>query len=155
MLRPLAHEHRPSVAHHQPSLGATQQFAYRPRIKPYETTISDLRRQFDTYTGLLRINLESYTALQVSVISTLQERPSDSNPIPATVYPLPQAPFDTPHNSDPGHFPFYAVRRGRTTGIFNCWADCHRSIHRTANEYRGFHNIDDALEYINQAPLSS
>jgi hypothetical protein len=123
-------------------------------LPQHETTISALKQQFETHTGLVKIKLESYTALQLSIISTLQEQQATSDPVPATAYPLPQVPFDMPHNSRQGRFPFYAVRRGRTTGIFNCWTDCHRSIHRTANEYRGFHNLGDATEYINQTPRS-
>ena len=124
-------------------------------LPQHETTISALRQQFDAHIRFLRINLESYIALQLSIANALHEQQPSSDPVQATAYPIPPAPFDTPHTSRQGRFPFYAVRRGRTTGIFNCWADCHRSVNRTSNEYRGFHNIDDALNYINQAPLSS
>jgi hypothetical protein len=124
-------------------------------LPQHENTISALRQQIKTLIGLLRINLESYTAPQLSIISTLQEQQATSDPVPATADPLPQAPFDTPHNSHQGRFPFYAVRRGRTTGTFECWVDCHRSIYRTADEYRGFHNLDDATEYFIMAPVQS
>ncbi len=124
-------------------------------LPQHETTISALRQQFDAHIRFLRINLESYIALQLSIANALHEQQSSSDPVQATAYPIPPAPFDTPHTSRQGRFPFYAVRRGRTPGIFNCWADCHRSVDRTPNEYCGFHNIDDALNYINQAPLSS
>ena len=123
-------------------------------LPQHETTISALRQQFEAHIRFLRINLESYIALQLSITDALQEQQPLSDPVQAIAYPLPPAPFDTPHTSRQGRFPFYAVRRGRTTGIFNCWADCHRSVNRISNEYRGFHNIDDALKYINQAPLS-
>jgi hypothetical protein len=96
--------------------------------------------------------LESYTALQLSIISALHESPTDL--IQATAVLLPQPPFDTPASSHQGRFALYAVRRGRTTGLFNSWDDCHRSVNRTSNEYRGFDNIDDALAYINQPARS-
>jgi hypothetical protein len=115
-------------------------------LPQHETTISALRQQFEAHISFLRINLESYIALQLSVTNARQEQQPSSDPVQAIAYPLLPAPFDTPHTSRQGRFPFYAVRRGRTTGIFNCWADCHRSVNRTSNEYRGFHNIDDALE---------
>ena len=118
----------------------------------HDTTISALRQQFEAHIGFLRINLESYTALQLSIISALHESPTDL--IQATAVLLPQPPFDTPASSHQGRFAFYAVRRGRTTGLFNSWDDCHRSVNRTSNEYRGFNNIDDALAYINQPARS-
>ncbi len=124
-------------------------------LPQHETTISALRQQFEAHIRFLCINLESYIALQLSIANALQEQQPSSDPVQATAFPIPPAPFDTPHISRQGRFAFCAVRRGRTTGIFNCWADCHRSVNRTSNEYRGFHNIDDALDYINQAPLSS
>ena len=122
-------------------------------LPQHETTISALRQEFEAHVSFLRINLESYIALQVSIIRALEEQQGPSYPILASACPLPLSPFDPPRNSRQGRFLFYAVRKGRTTGIFNCWADCHRSVNRTANEYRGFHNIDEALVYINQAPL--
>jgi hypothetical protein len=121
-------------------------------LPQHETTISALRQQFEAHISFLRIKLESYIALQLSLIGSLEEQEAPLYPILGTAVPLPLSPFDTPRNSRQGRFLFYAVRRGRTTGIFNCWADCHRSVNRTANEYRGFCNIDDALEYINQSP---
>jgi hypothetical protein len=119
-------------------------------LPQHETTISALRQQFEAHISFL---LHQPRILQFSIIGALEEQQSPSDPVQATAFPLPQAPFDTPHNSRQGRFPFYAVRRGRTTGIYNCWADCNRSVNRTANEYRGFYNIHDALEYINQTPL--
>ena len=124
-------------------------------LPQHETTISALRQEFEAHVSFLRINLESYIALQLSVTNALHEHQPSPDPVQAIAYPLPPAPFDTTRASRTGRFAFYAVRRGRTTGIFNCWADCHRSVNRTSNQYRGFHNIDDALEYLNQAPLSS
>ncbi len=86
----------------------------------HETTISTLRQEFEAHVSFLRINLESYIALQVSIIRALEEQQGPSYPILATSCPLPPSPFDTPCNSRQGHFLFYAVRKGRITGIFNC-----------------------------------
>jgi hypothetical protein len=47
-------------------------------------------------------------------------------------------------------FPSTQCTEEQTTGIFNTWVDCHRSICRTPNKYRGSHTIDEAIEYINQ-----
>jgi hypothetical protein len=89
-------------------------------LPQHETTISALRQQFEAHIRFLRINLESYIALQRSITDARQEQQPPSDPVQATACPLPPAPFDTPHISRQGRFPFYAVRRGRTTGIFNC-----------------------------------
>ena len=122
-------------------------------LPQHETTIFTLRQQFEAHIRFLRINLESYIALQLSITNSLQEQPPLSDPVQAIAYPLPPVPFDTPLTSRQGRFPFYAVRRGRTTGVFNCWADCHRSVDRISNEYRGFHTLDQAVAYISQRPL--
>ncbi len=110
-------------------------------VPQHETTISALRQEFEAHVSFLRIILESYIALQLSIIRALEEQQGPSYPILAPACPLPPALFDTPRNSRQGRFLFYAVRKGQTTGIVNCWADCHRSVNRTPNECRGFHNI--------------
>ncbi len=107
-------------------------------LPQHQTTIFALRQQFEAHIRFLRINLESYIALQLSITGALHEHHSPADPVQATAYPLPPEPFDTSHTSRQGRFRFYAVRRGRTTGIFNCWEDCHRSVNRTPNEYREF-----------------
>ncbi len=105
-------------------------------LPQHETTISVLRQQFEVHIRFLRINLESYIALQLSITDALQEQQPLSDPVQAIAYPLPPAPFDTPHTSRQGRFPFYAVRRGRTTGIFNCQQDLKR-ISRLPYHRRG------------------
>ena len=124
-------------------------------LSQHETTISALRREFEAHVSFLRINLESFIALQLSVTNALHYNQPSAEPVQAIAYQLPPSPFDTAPTSRQGRFAFYAVRRGRTTGIFNCWEDCHRSVNRISNQYRGFNNIDDALAYLNQASLSS
>jgi hypothetical protein len=41
-----------------------------------------------------------------------------------------------------GNYPYYAVRIGRTTGIFTSWADCFQATNGTTNEFRGFESLD-------------
>jgi hypothetical protein len=125
------------------------------------------RANFESHISLLISNLETYTTLQRqrSITTTLQEHQANFDPVtaypvippPITAIPLPPAHFNPPRTPEQGRFPFYAVRRGRTTGIFDNWTHCHRSIHRTANEYSGLQTvqtIDEAIEYINQTPHS-
>lgn len=45
---------------------------------------------------------------------------------------------------------YYAVRKGKETGIFNTWDECKRMVHGFSNAaYRSFTNYDDALAYLN------
>ena len=44
---------------------------------------------------------------------------------------------------------YYAVRKGRTIGIFNSWDECKQSVDGYTNaKYKGFINIDDARNYL-------
>jgi ribonuclease HI len=44
---------------------------------------------------------------------------------------------------------FYAVRKGRKTGVFTSWAECKGSIDGFSGaEYRGFVTEEEALEYL-------
>lgn len=43
---------------------------------------------------------------------------------------------------------FYAVRKGRTTGVFNTWADCQAQIIGFSGaEYKSFKTCDEAVAY--------
>lgn len=45
---------------------------------------------------------------------------------------------------------FYAVKQGRTIGIFNSWAECQTSIAGYSNaEFRGFATKEEAEHYLN------
>ncbi len=44
---------------------------------------------------------------------------------------------------------FYAVRKGKTTGVFSSWADCKASVDGFAGaEYKGFTTLAEAKEYM-------
>lgn len=46
---------------------------------------------------------------------------------------------------------FYAVRKGRTTGIFTDWETCHQSVHGYKNsEFKSFPTEDEARAYLNK-----
>ena len=48
---------------------------------------------------------------------------------------------------------YYAVRRGRVTGIFTTWAECKKQVEHYSNcEYAGFSTLDDALEFLGDVP---
>lgn len=44
---------------------------------------------------------------------------------------------------------YYAVRKGKTTGIFESWNECKESVSGYSGaEYKGFLSVDDALAYL-------
>ncbi|MED6158918.1 hypothetical protein PIB30_037466 [Stylosanthes scabra] len=46
-------------------------------------------------------------------------------------------------------YPFYAVKRGRVPGVYRTWLECKRRVTRFRNnEFRGFHNRDEAEAWI-------
>lgn len=50
---------------------------------------------------------------------------------------------------------YYAVRKGRTTGILNSWEECKKSvIGFKGAEYKSFASIEDAKNFINPAKSS-
>lgn len=48
---------------------------------------------------------------------------------------------------------FYAVRVGKTSGIYTSWEDCKAVVHGyPAAEYKSFNSIQEAQEYMNTSP---
>ena len=44
---------------------------------------------------------------------------------------------------------YYAVRKGRNTGIFNTWEECKKQINGfKCAEYKSFTKYDEAVNYI-------
>jgi hypothetical protein len=75
----------------------------------------------------------------------------------ATAYLVPP-PTEIPAEATPaprrhprtGHYPYYAVRVGRTTGIFTTnWADCFQATNGITNDFRCFESLDGVQHYLN------
>ena len=50
-------------------------------------------------------------------------------------------------------FPFYAVRRGYTSGVFQSWEEARAQVEGFPNNnHRGFHNLTDAWAYVHNIP---
>ena len=62
--------------------------------------------------------------------------------------PLPAGSTPTPPTTPQGRFRFYAVRRGRQTGIFTSWPECRRHVNGISSEYRGFQSLESAQAYL-------
>lgn len=48
---------------------------------------------------------------------------------------------------------FYAVKKGRTTGVFSSWEDCKASVDGYAGaQYKGFSTLAEAKDYLSSIP---
>jgi hypothetical protein len=98
-------------------------------LPQHDSTIAALRQQFEAHISFLLVNLKSYTTLQQSITSTIRDHPEHIEITTAFVVPSPiAAPAELPtslrRHPRSGNYPYYAVRAGRTTGIFTSWPDC-------------------------------
>jgi hypothetical protein len=69
-----------------------------------------------------------------------------------------EAPSPQRHNGEEAHRPgyfgtrkrpkFYAVRRGRATGIFHSWEECERQTRGIASEFKSFTSMAEAEAYL-------
>ena len=123
------------------------------KLPHHVNSIAALKQKFEAHIGFLLVNLESYTTLQQSITSTIQQHPAQ---FIATAYLVPP-PTAIPAEATPaprrhprtGNYPYYAVRVGRTTGIFTNWVDCFQATNGTTNDFRGFESLDGAQHYLN------
>ena len=122
-------------------------------LPQHESTVAVLKQQFEAHISFLLVNLESYTTLQQSITSTIREHPDHIEITAAVVVPVPRtavesitAPRQHPRS---GQYPFYAVRAGRTTGIFTNWPDCFQATNGVRNDFRGFDSLHAAQNYLN------
>jgi hypothetical protein len=122
-------------------------------LPQHENTVAVLRQQFEAHISFLLVNLESYTTLQQSITSTIREHPDHIEITAAVVVPNPitaieSSPAPRRHPRS-GQYPFYAVRAGRTTGIFTNWPDCFQATNGVRNDFRGFDSLHAAQNYLN------
>jgi hypothetical protein len=123
-------------------------------LPQHESTIAVLRQQFEAHISFLLVNLKSYTTLQQSITSTIREHPEHIEIATAFVVPSPiAAPSEFPaaprRHPRSGQYPYYAVRAGRTTGIFTNWPDCFQATNGVTNDFRGFDSLNAAQNYLN------
>ena len=58
-------------------------------------------------------------------------------------------------STDGGHFPFYAVQRGRVPGVYRSWQECEQQVNGYRNsEHRGFRNLAEAVAWLRSAAAS-
>jgi hypothetical protein len=120
-------------------------------LPQHESTIAVLRQQFEAHISFLLVNLESYTTLQQFITSTIREHPEHIEIATAFVVSSPiTAPAKSPRRHPrSGQYPYYAVRAGRTTGIFTSWPNCFQATNGVTNDFRGFDSLNTAQAYLN------
>ncbi len=130
------------IAHHDHLLTDLQD-----NLPQHESTVAVLKQQFEAHISFLLVNLESYTTLQQSITSTIREH-SDHIEITAAVV-VPNSITAPRRHLRSGQYLFYAVRAGRTTGIFTNWPDCFQATNGVRNDFRGFDSLHAAQNYLN------
>ena len=131
-------------------------------LPQHHATVANLVHQFERYLTILVATVQTYTTLQQTILRDLHDIVPEAHitAIAHVVYPpvqLPPSPFDplpsplfSPSPTE-GRFAFYAVRRGRTTGIFTSWSLCHAQVSGWSNnQYKGFNTEQEALAYLQQ-----
>ena len=140
-------------------------------LPQHHATVANLTHQFERHLTILVATVETYTTLQEDTLYQLRDLiPTATAHLVQPPFPLPGSPFDPLPSSpsplprvhlDPlpsapvspasptGRFAFYAVRRGRSTGIFTSWPQCRAQVSGFPhNEYKGFHTQEEALIYL-------
>ena len=128
----------------------------------HHATVVNLVHQLERHLTVLVATVQTYTTLQQTILHDLRDivpeayATATAHVVYPTV-PLPPSPFDPLPNPQPtrspnqGRFAFYAVRRGRTTGIFTSWSLCRAEVSGYPNnQYKGFHTEQEALTYLQQ-----
>ena len=133
-------------------------------LPQHHVTVANLVHQLERHLTILVATVQTYTTLQQTILHDLHDIVPEAHATATAhvVYPpvlLPPSPFDPlpspPSSPSPteGRFAFYyAVRRGRTTGIlFTSWSQCHAQVSGWSNnQYNGFHTEQEALAYLQQ-----
>jgi hypothetical protein len=146
------HELKELIAEHLEHLVHAEQ-----EFPEHHATIANLTHQFERHLTILVAAVEIYATLQQTILHDLREliptadavAVHDPSAIPPSPFNLGPVPTSTSSSSRVGRFAFYAVRKGRTLGIFNNWADCYQSTNGVPNQFKGFHSRNDAQQYLN------
>ena len=129
-------------------------------LPQHHATVANLVHQFERHLTVLVATVQTYTTLQQTILHDLHDIVPEAYAT-ATAHviyptlPLPPAPFhplpNLPSSTSQGRFAFYAVRRGRTTGIYTSWPLCRAQVSGYPNnQYKGFHTEQEALTYLQQ-----
>jgi hypothetical protein len=151
---------------------------------PHSPLLQFLHEQFTEHLEQQLQSLRLYTTHQQLLIhqfvgntpppysNTIHTNPPNPNtPPPTTTHPTPTSTPNpttpsTPTHSTPTPTPTtsptrrrrylcYAVRKGRTRGIFYSWDECRLEVEGVANELKGFYTVHNALSYLDPPHSSS
>lgn len=139
-------------------------------LHPRNVLLRVLNQQFLDHVQQNLDGIRLYSTNQQLLLNQLAENPLPPNPNPN---PINHANPNTNPNPNPytdqrvqqsstapgpqtrsgsRRFSYYAVRRGRSRGIFSSWEECRRQVEGISNEFKGFHSIPEAHAYLNLPP---
>ena len=132
---------------------------------PHHLFLRVLHSQFTEHLAQQLHSLRQYTTHQQLLISqfvdnsppqylnTTRTNPPNHNPDPDPNSNSNQRNAKPPPRR--GRYLCYAVRKGRTRGIFNSWDECRLQVEGIANEYKGFNDLHAAQTYLAPPQSSS
>ena len=126
----------------------------------HRVTIANITHQFERHLSILVATVETYTTLQQTIIHDFRELIPTAEahavfppcPLPPSPFVIEPVPTSTSTDIRGGRFSHYAVRKGRTTGIFETWSECFVSTNGVPNQFRGFNSLHEAQQYLRSPP---
>jgi hypothetical protein len=144
-------EFRNLVTNHLAILLAAEQ-----EFPEHHATIVNITHQFERHLSILVATVETYITLQQTIVHDLHELIPTAEahviyppcPLPPSPFVIEPVPTSTSTNTRVSRFSHYAVRKGRTTGVFTTWSECFNSTNCIPNQFRGFNSLHDAQQYL-------
>ena len=127
---------------------------------PHSLLLRVLHQQFIEHVEQQLLHLRQYTTHQHLLIHRFVGNAPPHHPNTDHTHPPHPNPDPDP-NPNPnshqtkGRYNYYAVRKGRTRGIFQSWEECRPKVEGIANEFKGFKTLSDAQAYLNTDHSSS
>ena len=132
---------------------------------PHSSLLRFLHTQFSEHLEQQLHSLRLYTTHQQLLIhqfvgnspphhpSTTHSNPPNPNSDPDP-NPNPNSNSNQRPTSSPARrrrYLCYAVRKGRSRGIFYSWDECRLHVEGVSNEFKGFYTVQDAQIYLSQS----
>ena len=122
----------------------------------HHATVANLTHQFERHLSILVATVETYATLQQTIVHDFRELIPTAEahavfppcPLPPSPFVIESVPTSTSTDIRVGRLSHYAVRKGRTTGIFTTWSECFNSTNGVPNQFRGFNSLHDAQQYL-------
>jgi hypothetical protein len=138
-------------------------------LHPQTALLRVLHQQFTDHVQQYLTDIRLYSTNQHLLITQLAGNPLPPNQIPnPTNHTNPNPNTNTNTNqrhaqqSSTARYPntrsrkqrwsHYAVRRGRSRGVFSSWEECRLQVEGIVNEFKGFNSLTEAHAYLGLPP---